>query len=348
MPVYTVRVPPLKSQRCSLLISNSILCFSFILCFHSTIQITPILRSKSVPVSVLIKAIIMNTRKNSTRSVVAGSLSPEVKEGKRKESGSSSADRSKKAKVVVVPPTKAKKAKKGTPKKKKKAEEEAVPPVVPLGRTSEGTALTAEPALATGSPTATVAADTSIVGGKSVAPPISPTAEELDSGTKSTTEPADEVVPPVVPLRGTSEGTALTAEPALATGSPTATVAADTSIVGGKSIAPPISPTAEELDSGTKSTTEPAEEVVPPVDPVDAYIPFDGWVPVSLERDIDLETEVEMEWESHAICPHSRSRSLLKVVAMMAAQPSRNHSAMSVLKTKNVLSSQMRKRQRIS
>ena len=223
----------------------------------------------------------MNTRKNSTRSVVAGSLSPEVKEGKRKESGSSSADRSKKAKVVVVPPTKAKKAKKGTPKKKKKAEEEAVPPVVPLGRTSEGTALTAEPALATGSPTATVAADTSIV--------------------------------------------------------------------GGKSIAPPISPTAEELDSGTKSTTEPAEEVVPPVDPVDAYIPFDGWVPVSLERDIDLETEVEMEWESHAICPHSRSRtSLLKVVAMMAAQPSRNHSAMSVLKTKNVLSSQMRKRQRIS
>jgi hypothetical protein len=280
MPVYTVRVPPLKSQRCSLLISNSILCFSFILCFHSTIQITPILRSKSVPVSVLIKAIIMNTRKNSARSVVAGSLSPEVKEGKRKESGSSSADRSKKAKVVVVPPTKAKKAKKGTPKKKKKAEEEAVPPVVPLGRTSEGTALTAEPALATGSPTATVAADTSIV--------------------------------------------------------------------GGKSIAPPISPTAEELDSGTKSTTEPAEEVVPPVDPVDAYIPFDGWVPVSLERDIDLETEVEMEWESHAICPHSRSRSLLKVVAMMAAQPSRNHSAMSVLKTKNVLSSQMRKRQRIS
>ena len=222
----------------------------------------------------------MNTRKNSTRSVVAGSLSPEVKEGKRKESGSSSADRSKKAKVVVVPPTKAKKAKKGTPKKKKKAEEEAVPPVVPLERTSEGTALTAEPALATGSPTATVAADTSIV--------------------------------------------------------------------GGKSIAPPISPTAEELDSGTKSTTEPAEEVVPPVDPVDAYIPFDGWVPVSLERDIDLETEVEMEWESHAICPHSRSRSLLKVVAMMAAQPSRNHSAMSVLKTKNVLSSQMRKRQRIS
>ena len=280
MPVYTVRVPPLKSQRCSLLISNSILCFSFILCFHSTIQLTPILRSKSVPVSVLIKAIIMNTRKNSTRSVVAGSLSPEVKEGKRKESGSSSADRSKKAKVVVVPPTKAKKAKKGTPKKKKKAEEEAVPPVVPLGRTSEGTALTAEPALATGSPTATVAADTSIVGGKSVAPPISPTAEELDSG--------------------------------------------------------------------TKSTTEPAEEVVPPVDPVDAYIPFDGWVPVSLERDIDLETEVEMEWESHAICPHSRSRSLLKVVAMMAAQPSRNHSAMSVLKTKNVLSSEMRKRQRIS
>jgi hypothetical protein len=280
MPVYTVRVPPLKSQRCSLLISNSILCFSFILCFHSTIQITPILRSKSVPVSVLIKAIIMNTRKNSTRSVVAGSLSPEVKEGKRKESGSSSADRSKKAKVVVVPPTKAKKAKKGTPKKKKKAEEEAVPPVVPLERTSEGTAMTAEPALATGSPTATVAADTSIVGGKSVAPPISPTAEELDSGTKSTTEPADEVVPPVVP--------------------------------------------------------------------VDAYIPFDGWVPVSLERDIDLETEVEMEWESHAICPHSRSRSLLKVVAMMAAQPSRNHSAMSVLKTKNVLSSQMRKRQRIS